>query len=143
MSEVGTHPDPTIPVVANWLEAELVALCAKMSETSRPWTITVGRGKKSHFDKQKQDKHFVLSAGSSPASSGFRSDRQTASAALYRRVQAFDHRPSQCGSGSWGSGYLVAPRGPLRLALDDLEEAAEVGRDRRPHGQEARPQSGC
>jgi hypothetical protein len=25
MSEVGTHPDPTIPVVANWLEAELVA----------------------------------------------------------------------------------------------------------------------
>ena len=30
-----------------------------MSETSRPWTITVGRGKKSHFDEHKQDKYFT------------------------------------------------------------------------------------
>jgi hypothetical protein len=36
-----------------------------------------------------------------------------------------------------------AARGPLRLALDHLEEAAKAGRDRRAHGQEARPQSGC
>ena len=34
------------------------ALCANMCETSRPSTITVGRGKKSHFDEHKQDKHF-------------------------------------------------------------------------------------
>jgi len=39
-------------------------LCAKMSETSRPWTITVGRGKKSHFDNHKQDKQFFRFVGS-------------------------------------------------------------------------------
>src|ERR1039458_10084613 len=33
-------------------------LCANMSETSSPSTITVGRGKKSHFDKHGQDKYF-------------------------------------------------------------------------------------
>ena len=33
-------------------------LCANMSETSRPRTITVGRGKRSHIDEHKQDKHF-------------------------------------------------------------------------------------
>src|ERR1700723_1519836 len=41
-----------------------VALCAKMSETSRPSTITVGRGKKSHFDDHKQDKYFFRCVGS-------------------------------------------------------------------------------
>jgi hypothetical protein len=41
-----------------------VPLCAKMSETSRPWTITVGRGKKSHFDEHKQYKHFFRCVGS-------------------------------------------------------------------------------
>ena len=40
------------------------ALCANMCETSRPWTITVGRGKKSHFDEHKQDKHFFRCVGS-------------------------------------------------------------------------------
>jgi hypothetical protein len=40
------------------------ALCAKMSETSRPWTITVGRGKKSHIDQDKQDEYFFLCVGS-------------------------------------------------------------------------------
>src|ERR1017187_5226694 len=39
-------------------------LCANMSETSRPSTITVGRGKKSHFDEHKQDKHFFRCVGS-------------------------------------------------------------------------------
>ena len=43
---------------------ELVALCANMSETSRPSTITVGRGKKSHFDEHKQDKQFFRCVGS-------------------------------------------------------------------------------
>jgi hypothetical protein len=33
-------------------------LCANMSETSSPSTITVGRGKKSHFDKHRQDEYF-------------------------------------------------------------------------------------
>jgi len=40
------------------------ALCANMSETSIPSTITVGRGKKSHFDKHEQDKHFFRCVGS-------------------------------------------------------------------------------
>jgi hypothetical protein len=40
------------------------ALCAKMSETSRPSTITVGRGKKSHFDEHKQDTYFFRFVGS-------------------------------------------------------------------------------
>jgi DNA-binding NtrC family response regulator len=35
-----------------------IPLCANMSETSSPSTITVGRGKKSHFDEHKQDKYF-------------------------------------------------------------------------------------
>src|ERR1022692_3125646 len=39
-------------------------LCANMSDTSRPSTITVGRGKKSHFDEHKQDKHFLRCVGS-------------------------------------------------------------------------------
>jgi tetratricopeptide (TPR) repeat protein len=39
-------------------------LCANMSETSSPSTITVGRGKKSHFDNQKQDKQFFRCVGS-------------------------------------------------------------------------------
>ena len=42
----------------------LLTLCANMCETSRPWTITVGRGKKSHFDEHKQDKHFFRCVGS-------------------------------------------------------------------------------
>lgn len=36
----------------------ITTLCANMSETSRPRTITVGRGKRSHIDEHKQDKHF-------------------------------------------------------------------------------------
>jgi hypothetical protein len=40
------------------------ALCANMSETSSPSTITVGRGKKSHFDEHKQDKQFFGCVGS-------------------------------------------------------------------------------
>ena len=43
---------------------DLCALCANMSDTSRPSTITVGRGKKSHFDEHKQDKHFFRCVGS-------------------------------------------------------------------------------
>ena len=39
-------------------------LCANMSETSSPSTITVGRGKKSHFDEHKQDKYFFRCVGS-------------------------------------------------------------------------------
>src|ERR1022692_1018320 len=39
-------------------------LCANMCETSRPSTITVGRGKKSHFDEHKQDKQFFRCVGS-------------------------------------------------------------------------------
>ena len=39
-------------------------LCANMSETSSPSTITVGRGKKSHFDKHGQDKYFFRCVGS-------------------------------------------------------------------------------
>src|ERR1035437_10192841 len=41
----------------------LSALCAKMSETSRPSIITVGRGKKSHFDKHEQGKYFFRCVG--------------------------------------------------------------------------------
>ena len=41
-----------------------VALCANINETSRPSTITVGRGKKSHFDEHKQDKQFFRCVGS-------------------------------------------------------------------------------
>ena len=40
-----------------------VTLCAKMSETSRPSIITVGRGKKSHFDKHEQGKYFFRCVG--------------------------------------------------------------------------------
>src|ERR1017187_3335955 len=40
------------------------ALCANMSETSSPSTITVGRGKKSHFDKHSQDEYFFRCVGS-------------------------------------------------------------------------------
>ena len=44
--------------------ALLTPLCAKMSETSIPSIITVGRGKKSHFDKHEQDKLFLRCVGS-------------------------------------------------------------------------------
>ncbi len=40
------------------------ALCANISERSRPSTITVGRGKKSHFDEHKQDKQYFGCVGS-------------------------------------------------------------------------------
>ena len=40
------------------------ALCANMCETSSPSTITVGRGKKSHFDKHGQAKYFFRCVGS-------------------------------------------------------------------------------
>jgi hypothetical protein len=43
--------------------SSLEALCAKMSETSRPSIITVGRGKKSHFDKHEQGKYFFRCVG--------------------------------------------------------------------------------
>ena len=39
-------------------------LCANMSETSSPSIITVGRGKKSHFDEHEQEKHFIGWVGS-------------------------------------------------------------------------------
>jgi hypothetical protein len=45
-------------------EVMMASLCAKMSETSRPSTITVGRGKKSHFDEHKQDTYFFRCVGS-------------------------------------------------------------------------------
>src|ERR1035437_2881962 len=41
-----------------------ISLCANMSETSSPSTITLGRGKKSHFDKHGQDKYFFRCVGS-------------------------------------------------------------------------------
>ena len=44
--------------------ARLNTLCANISETSRPSTITVGRGKKSHFDEHEQDKQFFRCVGS-------------------------------------------------------------------------------
>jgi len=44
--------------------AKLTPLCANMSETGSPSTITVGRGKKSHFDKHEQDKLFFRCVGS-------------------------------------------------------------------------------
>jgi len=39
-------------------------LCANISETSSPSTITVGRGKKSHLDKHEQDQFFFRCVGS-------------------------------------------------------------------------------
>jgi hypothetical protein len=48
-----------------WNESrDFTPLCANMSETSSPSTITVGRGKKSHFDKHEQDKLFLRCVGS-------------------------------------------------------------------------------
>jgi transposase len=38
-----------------------------MSETSSPSIITVGRGKKSHFDEHEQDKHFIRSEAANAA----------------------------------------------------------------------------
>jgi hypothetical protein len=35
-----------------------------MSETSSPSIITVGRGKKVHFDEHEQDRHFIRCVGS-------------------------------------------------------------------------------
>src|ERR1035437_9819025 len=63
-----------------------IPLCANMSETSRPSTITVGRGKKSHFDKHKQDKHFFRCTRPPLAGSRFRGDRPATQASLHRRV---------------------------------------------------------
>jgi hypothetical protein len=40
-----------------------IALCANMSETSCPSTITVGRGKKSHLDKHEQVQFFFRCVG--------------------------------------------------------------------------------
>jgi hypothetical protein len=40
------------------------SLCANMSETSSPLTITVGRGKKSHLDKHEQNQFFFRCVGS-------------------------------------------------------------------------------
>ena len=45
-------------------EASPETLCANISETSCPSTITVGRGKKSHLDEHKQDKYFFRCVGS-------------------------------------------------------------------------------
>ena len=39
-------------------------LCANMSETSIPSTITVGRGKKSHLEKHEQVRFFFRCVGS-------------------------------------------------------------------------------
>jgi hypothetical protein len=52
------------PKVRGYAAEALAPLCANMSETSRPSTITVGRGKKTHFDEHKQDKHFFRCVGS-------------------------------------------------------------------------------
>jgi DNA repair exonuclease SbcCD ATPase subunit len=41
-----------------YIPDSFTSLCANISETSSPSTITVGRGKKSHFDNHKQDKQF-------------------------------------------------------------------------------------
>ncbi len=41
-----------------------ISLCANISETSSPSTITVGRGKKSHLDKHEQDQFFFRCVGS-------------------------------------------------------------------------------
>ena len=41
-----------------------MALCANISETSCPSTITVGRGKKSHLDKHEQVQFFFRCVGS-------------------------------------------------------------------------------
>jgi hypothetical protein len=49
---------------ADSLVIVMAALCANISETSCPSTITVGRGKKSHFDEHKQDKQFFRCVGS-------------------------------------------------------------------------------
>ena len=78
-----THDRQAVDAVAQWLRpipwqwfvtatftwnirAETAAgtLCANMSETGSPSTITVGRGKKSHFDKLEQDKLFLRCVGS-------------------------------------------------------------------------------
>jgi DNA-binding CsgD family transcriptional regulator len=50
--------------VTNRSELTLEALCANISETSSPSTITVGRGKKSHLDKHEQDQFFFRCVGS-------------------------------------------------------------------------------
>jgi hypothetical protein len=39
-------------------------LCANISETSSPSTITVGRGKQSHLDKHEQVQYFIRCVGS-------------------------------------------------------------------------------
>jgi hypothetical protein len=67
------------------------ALCANISETSIPSTITVGRGKKSHLDKHEQEQFFFRGARPAAAASRFRSDRQAPSAQLHRRVYALHH----------------------------------------------------
>ena len=76
-----------------YIPDSFTSLCANISETSSPSTITVGRGKKSHFDNHKQDKQFSrcqrsgrLGAGPPLSSSRFRSGRPTAPSPLHRRV---------------------------------------------------------
>ncbi len=51
-------------ILANILGMIPAPLCANISETSRPSTITVGRGKKSHLDEHKQVQHFFRCVGS-------------------------------------------------------------------------------
>ena len=60
-SHSGRAPDGCSGVEAAHVGA---TLCANISETSSPSTITVGRGKKSHFDKHEQDKYFFRCVGS-------------------------------------------------------------------------------
>jgi len=48
----------------NPIEKAWSKLCANLSETSIPSTISVGRGKKSHFDEHKQDRQFFRCVGS-------------------------------------------------------------------------------
>jgi len=48
----------------DWAKLPAPALCANISETGCPSTITVGRGKKSHLDKHEQDQHFFRCVGS-------------------------------------------------------------------------------
>ena len=63
------------------------ALCANMRETSTPSTITVGRGKKSHFDEHKPDKYSFRCADRVPsARTRFRGDRPSPPAQLHRRI---------------------------------------------------------
>ena len=67
---LGASSEESTWVITSYLVSSAIvlpmsgALCANISETSRSSTITVGRGKKSHFDEHKQDKQFFRSVGS-------------------------------------------------------------------------------